>query len=62
MTDTAASTGKICGCEQATFVKIVNMIVGISMCVIGVLNVFKVFGILASNWSYIILELGFVFY
>jgi hypothetical protein len=50
--------GKICGCEQGTFIKIINCVVGILMVVMGVFNMFG----WITGGSAVVLLFGFFFY
>jgi hypothetical protein len=34
------SAGKTCGCENATFIKFLNLAVGVAMVVFGIFNIF----------------------
>ncbi len=34
------STGKTCGCENQTFIKFLNLAVGVAMVIFGIFNIF----------------------
>ncbi len=59
MSDTGEK--KICGCNQETFVKILNMGVAIMMMVVGFTNLFRIFKAL-SNVGDLIFYVSFTFY
>jgi hypothetical protein len=49
---------KICGCEQGTFIKCINMGVGLGMVFFGFFNMFS----FLTAGANIVLEFGFFFY
>ena len=57
MSDTAEPR-KICGCQQETFIKIINMTVGLAMVVCGVFNMFN----FVTAGANVVLAFGFSFY
>ena len=57
MTD-GEEPAKVCGCEIATFLKVLNFLCGGAMVVFGFFNIF---GFLSAG-SQLVLEFGFFFY
>ncbi len=56
MTDEEKAT--VCGCEIATFLKVLNFLCGGAMVIFGFFNIF---GFLSAG-SQVVLEFGFFFY